>query len=107
MNILKEVRQFLGLSQAELAKGLGISRSQVGNIEQGKRNITDRIKKDLITFFNVNPIWLETGEGDIIKDKYKAYNLTEKQKEFLELFNQLDTDEENLIVEMMKKIQSK
>lgn len=47
MNKLKAIREELGLTQQELASKLGISRSQVGNIEQGIRSITPRIKKRL------------------------------------------------------------
>lgn len=104
MNILKLVRKELGLTQTELAKKIGISRSQIGNIEQGSRNITDRIKKDLVTYLNVNPEWIETGKGEIILNKYKDYDLTEKEKEFLDLLNQLDPDSQKLVIDTMKKI---
>ncbi len=104
MNILKLVRKELGLTQTELAEKIGISRSQVGNIEQGSRNITDRIKKDLVTYLNVNPEWIETGMGEIILNKYKGYDLTDKEKEFLDLLNQLDPDSQKLVIDTMKKI---
>lgn len=107
MNKLKAIRNELGLTQQKLADVLGISRAQIGNIEQGIRTITPRIERDLISYLNINPEWLRVGKGDIILDKYSNFNLDEKDREFLDLYESLDNDSKQLIVETMKKIISK
>lgn len=107
LNILKEIRTALKLTQADLAKGLGISRSQVTNIERGVRNMTERIERDLTTYFGVNPEWLKSQSGNILVDKYKSFELTEEEREFTDLYETLDPDSKQLILEMMKKIVSK
>lgn len=108
MNKLKAVRDELGLTQQQLADELKISRSQVGNIEQGTRSITPRIKRDLIAHLKVNPNWLESGEGPIINktDKYDDYELDDKEREFIDLYESLDEDSKNFIIETMKRISS-
>lgn len=109
MNKLKAIREELGLTQQELASKLGISRSQVGNIEQGIRSITPRIKRDLIKDLKVNPNWIKSGQGEIInkENKYDDFELDDKELEFLDLYDSLDEDSQKLIIETMKKINSK
>lgn len=109
MNKLKAIREELGLTQQELASKLGISRSQVGNIEQGIRSITPRIKRDLIKDLKVNPNWIKSGQGEIInkENKYDDFELDDKELEFLDLYDSLDEDSQKLIIETMKKISSK
>ncbi len=107
MNKLNEIRKELKLTQRELAEKIGVSRAQVSNIEQGTRVITARIERDLITYLNVNPEWLKTGEVNIILDKYSDFNLDTKEREFLDLYESLDDDSKKLIIETMKKIVSK
>lgn len=104
MNKLKAIREELGLTQQELASKLGISRSQVGNIEQGIRSITPRIKRDLIKDLKVNPNWIKSGQGEIInkENKYDDFELDDKELEFLDLYDSLDEDSQKLIIETMK-----
>ena len=108
MNKLKAIREELGLTQQELASKLGISRSQVGNIEQGIRSITPRIKRDLIKDLKVNPNWIKSGQGEIInkENKYDDFELDDKELEFLDLYDSLDEESQKLIIETMKKISS-
>ncbi|CEK34559.1 putative prophage repressor,transcriptional repressor DicA,Predicted transcriptional regulator,transcriptional regulator, y4mF family,Helix-turn-helix [[Clostridium] sordellii] len=107
MNKIKLIRNALGLTQKQLADVLKISRSQVANIEQETRIITPRIKRDLETFLNVNPNWLSSGEGDMFLDKYSEFDLNDNEREFLDLYESLDEDSKQLILETMKKIASK
>ena len=107
MNKLKIIRKELGITQRELAEKIGVSRAQVANIEQGTRVITARIERDLITYLNINPDWLKTGAGNIFLDKYSDFNLDTKEREFINLYESLDNDSKQLILETMKKIVSK
>lgn len=52
---LRQLREDMGLSQEELAKALGISKSTVGMYEQGKRMPkTDTVLKEIATYFGVS-----------------------------------------------------
>ena len=80
---IKEIRKSLKLSQKEFGEQLGVSRDVIANIEYGRVEPQPLFVKHLCSTFNVNPIWLETGEGEIFLIKEK--NL----KEAIELFDQL------------------
>lgn len=63
---LKEVRLFYKISQEEFGKKIGLeSRGHISTLESGKKNITDRIIKDVCREFNINEHWLRTGEGEM------------------------------------------
>lgn len=57
----------LKITQAEMAQALGIGRESISYIEHGKNNVSERVKRDICSHFNVRPEWLETGEGEIFK----------------------------------------
>lgn len=61
---LKKIRLHNKLSQEDFGKRIGIeSRAHISALENGNRNITDRIIKDVCREFGVNEAWLRTGEG--------------------------------------------
>lgn len=59
---LKEARNATGMSQAQLAKKIGISQATIGDIERG-RNQGSTYLLDIAKALSVNPTWLETGKG--------------------------------------------
>lgn len=62
---LKSIRKHFNLSQEEFGRKIGIeSRAHISALENGTRNITDRIVKDVCREFSVNEKWLRTGEGE-------------------------------------------
>ncbi len=76
---LKQIRIALDLSQEEFGKKIGIkSRAHISALENGSRNITDRIISDVCEKYNVNIKWLKSGEGDMFikrlpEDELSAY----------------------------------
>ncbi|MCD3211784.1 helix-turn-helix transcriptional regulator [Clostridium botulinum C/D] len=62
---LRELRKVLNLTQAEMAKKLGMSRSNIGNIENNIINLSDRNVRDICETFNINSEWLKTGKGEM------------------------------------------
>ena len=61
LNYLRE--NHLKISQEEFGKKIGVSRFSISNYESGKRNLTERVITDICREFDVNEIWLRTGEG--------------------------------------------
>lgn len=59
------LRESLGANQEEFAKRIGVSRNFISLVETGKRNLSDRTIADICREFNVNEIWLRTGEGEM------------------------------------------
>ena len=76
---LKQIRTALNLSQEEFGKKIGIkSRAHISALENGSRNITDRIISDICDKYNVNIDWLKSGNGDMFvkllpEDELSAY----------------------------------
>lgn len=65
---IKELRKSLKLSQTDFGKQLGVSRDVINNIENKRVAPTEPIIKLLVSEFNVNRTWLETGEGNMFND---------------------------------------
>lgn len=62
---VKLIRKELGLTQEQLAQRLGIGKAALSMIETGKGGLSSRNRNILVQELNVNPEWLETGEGNI------------------------------------------
>ena len=64
---IKKIRKDAGLSQTEFGNIIGATQFLVTSYETG-RSVPDQARLMLICEkFNVNPDWLETGEGDPYK----------------------------------------
>ena len=71
---LKQIRLEHKMSQEEFGRKIGIeSRAHISALENGGRNITDRIVNDVCREFNVNENWLRTGEGDPTIKRTRKY----------------------------------
>lgn len=72
---IAEVRKAAGLSQAEMADRLGLSRNFISLMENGNRIPSDRTIADICREFSVNRVWLETGVGEPFQPKDKREEL--------------------------------
>lgn len=62
---IKMVRKHLNLNQSEFGKRIGVSRDTIANIEGNRIEIKDLFIKSICREFNVDYIWLTTGEGEM------------------------------------------
>ena len=60
---IKALRKRLGLTQQAFADRLKIARGNIGAYEVGKNAPSDAVISLICKEFNVNEIWLRTGEG--------------------------------------------
>lgn len=60
---IKELRQTLGLSQAEFSKKIEYSQCYAAELESGRKRVNDRIVSLICDRFDVNEDWLRNGEG--------------------------------------------
>ena len=74
---IKELRKTLKLTQQSFADTLGIKQNTVALYEMGRSGISDGIIKSICREFNVNEVWLLTGEGDMFKKKTKEEEIAE------------------------------
>lgn len=88
-NRLKSLRKHLGFNQDEFSKKMKISRSHISSLENGARELTDRIIYDICREFSVNEAWLRTGEGEMFVQT-QTFSLDEKAKQHG--LSELETD---------------
>lgn len=62
---IKKIRKELDLTQQEFANRLGTARNNIAGYETGKRSPSNAVISLMCKEFNINEIWLRTGEGDM------------------------------------------
>ena len=65
---ITKIRIDAGKTKVAFAEILNISDSLIARLENGTRELTKRTAADICEKFNVNPEWLETGEGEPYND---------------------------------------
>ena len=94
---LRELRLKLELSQAELARQIGISQNTISYMEKENATIKDVNVKAICTKFDVNEEWLRTGKGEMFLnfDNDEAFG-----RAMDEIFKDEDPFIRNMIIEM-------
>lgn len=64
----REVRNTLGLTLEKFGDRLGVTKVAISNIEKGNRNLTEQMTKAICREFNVDYMWLTTGDGEMFID---------------------------------------
>jgi len=123
---IKYLRNNLNISQEQLGKAIGISKSGISAIENGTRNVTEKHIKLLANAYNVNEEWLRYGTGEIFEqltDQEKVIKYTtillkdtkssiaESIKNLITIYEQLDDTSKEVLekiidtyVEKAKKV---
>ena len=65
---IREVRKTLGLTLEKFGERIGVTRGSMSNIENGNRNLTEQMTKAICREFNVDYMWLTTGDGEMFID---------------------------------------
>lgn len=108
---LKMIRKQLGLNQKDMGEKINLSQTHISSLENGTREITDRIIHDLIRELNVSEHWLRTGEGEMFEqpktftldEKAREHNLTDLEVEIMKNYMQLDKEVREEVLNMLKK----
>jgi phage repressor protein C with HTH and peptisase S24 domain len=66
---VKLIRKELKLTQEQLAQRLGIGKAALSMIETGKCGLSTRNRNILVQDLNVNPDWLDSGQGEMFNAK--------------------------------------
>lgn len=114
-----QVRKDNGKNQDEFASDLNLTKNFISLIETGKREPSDRTVKDICKKYNVNEIWLRTGEGEPYipktRDEYVAeltVDLLMEEEDsfknrFISLLAQMSHEEWLLLEKMVDKLANK
>lgn len=93
MNIvdrIKILRKELNLTQTEFGDKIGVSRNTIAGYENGYRTPMDQTIKSICREFNVEHLWLTTGEGNMFAD-------VNEDDEIIELMNKALSNENEFI----------
>lgn len=92
MNNVRILREYLGLTQKDFSKKIGVSRANLSAIERGEVRLTERVIRDICREFSVSESWLLNNEGDMF---IKLNN----DKELETLLGQLLAGEKQMIAD--------
>ena len=65
---IREVRKTLGLTLEKFGEKIGMKKNSVSQLENGKNSVTEQVVKAICREYNVDYMWLTTGEGEMFID---------------------------------------
>jgi transcriptional regulator with XRE-family HTH domain len=95
---IKIIRKQLGMSQTEFANDIGITQTSLSQIEGEKNGISYDVYKAIVGKFNVDPLWLMGGKGEMY-----ISNDAKRKSGALPLVVQVSNDDEENIVMVDRK----
>ena len=116
---IKVLRKSLGLTLEKFGARLGVGKTAISSIEHGVNNVTDQMVKSICREFNVDYIWLTTGEGEMFREidpddevaTYVSQLIDEKENSFFDIiletmhtYNQLNPENQKIISEYCKEL---
>ena len=111
---IKYLRKTLKLSQADFGTRIEVSRDVINNIEQNrnKRPVAEYLISRICRTFNVNEVWIRTGEGDmfslapnnLIEDLRVSHDLSQSAASIISNFIKMSKSEQELFIELASKI---
>lgn len=73
---IRAIRKELKLNQSDFAESLGYGRGVIENIELGRVEPKPLLLQQICKMHNVDPKWLETGEGEMFLPRDEESTLT-------------------------------
>lgn len=93
-----QIRKHLNYTQEVFASKIGLTRTALSGMELGTAPITERTIITICSIFNVNEIWLKTGDGEM-------FNITDKKfEEFFDIYKNLNTVLQEYILNCSKQL---
>lgn len=65
---VRELRKALGLTLDKFGARLGVGKTAISKIEHGQCSVTDQMFLSICREYNVNPGWLDTGNGPMFRE---------------------------------------
>lgn len=93
---VKILRRELGLTQKEFGEKITVAQSYLTSIENGKRDVTEKILLLICAVYNVNEEWLRTGEGEVFKTEDDLYEA------LVDAIGEIDELDKKIIIEYLK-----
>ena len=65
---IREVRKALRLTLEKFGEKIGMKKNSVSQLENGKNSVTEQVVKAICREYNVDYMWLTTGDGEMFID---------------------------------------
>ena len=65
---IKLVRKELNLTLEKFGERIGLKKSSLSQVENGINSVTEQLIKSICREFNVDYLWLTTGEGEMFNN---------------------------------------
>lgn len=112
---IKEVRKSLNLTQQKFADRIGTKQNTVAQYEIGRNVPIDPVITAICREFNVNEVWLRTGDGEPFQEesrqeqimKFAAQTIKgsdEFRKQFVSMLAKLDVEDWEALAKIFKKL---
>ena len=112
---IKEIRKSAGLTQQKFAERIGTKQNTVAQYEIGRNVPMDPVITAICREFNVNEVWLRTGEGDPYQEesrqeqilKFAAQTIKgsdEFRKSFVAMLAKLDVEDWEALAKIFNKL---
>lgn len=100
------------MTQQKFADAIGVKQNTVAQYEMGRNEPIDSVLNLICREYNVNPVWLRTGKGEIFLPEPKSelealakrYRLTDDDKFFVEKFVKLSPEERKVITDFFTNL---
>lgn len=89
-NRLRELRKKKGLTQVELAERLGVTQTAIYKLETGASDLDTKWMERLSKILNVRPY-------ELLPKEWQPQEITEEEKQLLELFRKKTNTEDSTI----------
>ncbi len=109
---VKSLRKTLNLTLEKFGEKLGVGKTAISLIENGKNSLTEAMAISICREFNVNYFWLRDGEGDmyidapktVIDELKRTYDLSEFEEKLLKQYLVLSKDERDVLQKIIKGV---
>lgn len=106
-----EIRNAFRLSQEELGEKIGLSRSAVSEIENGRRAVQERHVKIILSVFpQVSERWLRTGVGEMFTSSTEVdqliakYSFNDICEEMVRTFASLPAEDQEIVLNYTRRL---
>ena len=109
---IKTLRKELKLSQAAFGEKISVKRDVVANMELERAPVKELVIKMICRTYNVNPLWLEKGEGEmflelpdvILDDLAVEYDLSPTEKNIVTNYLKMSPEDRRKVSELLRKL---
>lgn len=109
---IKALRKELKLSQTVFGEKIGVKRDVIANIELERAPVKELMLKIICRTFNVNPLWLEKGEGEmfldvpdtILDDLAVEFDLSPTEKNIVANYLRMPPEDRRKVSDLLHKL---